>query len=64
MAPADNKGTPAGSSARLHAVITTEQTWDPVIATHGTRRQNPATITPPEEPLRHKLTARSSPPRH
>jgi transposase len=27
----------------LHAVITTGQIWDPVIATHGTR-QNPATL--------------------
>jgi transposase len=28
---------------QLHAVITTGQTWDPVIATHGTQ-QTPATI--------------------
>jgi len=27
----------------LNAVITTGQTWDPVIATHGTRH-NPATL--------------------
>lgn len=27
---------------QLHAVITTGQTWDPVIAAHGTRRQRTA----------------------
>ena len=46
----------------LHAVITTGQAWDPVTATHGTRRT--AQHSPPEEPLRHKLTAGASPPRH
>ena len=28
----------------LHAVITTGQAWDPVIAAHGTRRREPVTI--------------------
>jgi transposase len=27
---------------RLHAVITTGQTWDPAIATHGSRARGPA----------------------
>lgn len=28
----------------LHAVITTGQAWDPVIAAHGTRRREAVTI--------------------
>jgi hypothetical protein len=28
----------------LHAVITTGQTWDPAIATHGTRNARPTPL--------------------
>ncbi len=45
-----NRLTPAQAQAviaaailrQLHAIITTGQAWDPVTATHGTRRQNTA----------------------
>ena len=50
----------------LHAVITTGTVWDPLIATHGTRRKVD-TATPPWPPDNgggHKLTVGASPTRH
>ena len=48
---------------QLHAVITTGQAWDPVTATHGSRRQSSSTrrLTPAGAV---KLAAGASPPRH